>query len=75
VIDDCDGHHDIRGQEDQGAPGQEKRSLEARGGSQLTWDEFFGLAFAAGNPPELTEEEAKELRRLVAEGRPWKTRA
>jgi hypothetical protein len=54
---------------------RKKRSLEARERSQLTWDEFFERAFAAGKPPELTEEEAKELRRLVAEGRPWKTRA
>ena len=52
-----------------------KKSLEAREGIELTWDEFFERTFAAGKPPELTKEEVGELKRLVAEGRPWKTRA
>ncbi len=52
-----------------------KRSLEATEGNQLTWDEFFELALSAGEPPQLTKSEVKELKRLVAEGRPWKTRS
>lgn len=53
---------------------RKKRSLEAKEGSQLTWDEFFERTFTLGKPPRLTKEEAEELKRLVAEGRPWKTR-
>jgi hypothetical protein len=52
-----------------------KRSLEAAEGGQLTWDEFFEREFSPGKPPTLTRREAEELKRLVAEGRPWKTRS
>ena len=54
---------------------RKKRSMEASQGGQMTWDQFFERAFTLEKPPELTAEEAKELRRLVAEARPWKTRA
>jgi len=52
-----------------------KRSLEATEGNQLTWDEFFEHAFSASKPPELSKTEVNELKRLVVEGRPWKTRS
>ena len=52
-----------------------KRSLEVTEGNPLTWDEFFERAFSAPKPPELTKSEVTELRRLVAEARPWKTRS
>ena len=52
-----------------------KRSLELTEGNQLTWDEFFERAFSAAKPPELSKREVTELKRLVAEGRPWKTRS
>ena len=54
---------------------RKKRSLEVTEGSQLTWDEFFERAFSATKPPELSKGEIVELKRLVAEGRPWKTRS
>jgi hypothetical protein len=41
----------------------------------LTWDEFFERTFVKGKPTELTKVEVADLKRLVAEGRPWKTRA
>jgi len=52
-----------------------KRSLEVTEGNQLTWDEFFEQAFSPSKPPELSKNEVNELRRLVAEGRPWKMRS
>ena len=52
-----------------------KRSLELTEGNQLTWDEFFEHAFTALKPPKLSKVEVDELRRVVAEGRPWKTRS
>jgi len=54
---------------------RKKRSLEVTEGNQLTWDEFFERAFSAAKPPELSKSEIKELKRLVSEGRPWKTRS
>ncbi len=54
---------------------RKKRSIEEEEGGQLTWDQFFELVFTPPKPPKLTEEEAKELKKLVAEARPWKTRA
>lgn len=52
-----------------------KRSMEASEGGQLTWDQFFERAFTSEKSPKLTESEVKELKRLVAEARPWKARA
>jgi hypothetical protein len=54
---------------------RQKRVLEATEGIQLTWDEFFEHALSVRKPPKLTQKEVEELRRLVGEGRPWKTRA
>jgi hypothetical protein len=52
-----------------------KKSMEEREGGQLTWDQFFDLLLTEAKPPRLSEQEAKEQKRLVAEARPWKTRA
>lgn len=49
--------------------------MEASEGGQLTWDQFFERAFTSEKSPKLTESEVKELKRLVAEARPWKARA
>jgi hypothetical protein len=54
---------------------RKKKSMEEQQGGQLTWDQFFDRLLATAGPPRLSEEEAKELKRLVAEARPWKTRA
>ena len=54
---------------------RKKKSMEEQRGGQLTWDQFFERLLTAAKPPRLSEEEAKELKRLVAEARPWKTRA
>jgi hypothetical protein len=54
---------------------RKKKSMEEQQGGQLTWDQFFDRLLTAAKPPRLSEEEAKELKRLVAEARPWKTRA
>jgi hypothetical protein len=54
---------------------RQKRALEAAKGGQLTWDEFFEHALSVRKPPKLTQKEVEELRRLVGEERPWKTRA
>jgi hypothetical protein len=52
-----------------------KRSLELTEGNQLTWDEFFEQSFSVAKLLELSKKEIKELKQLVAEGRPWKTRS
>ena len=52
-----------------------KKSLELTEGNQLTWDEFFEHSFSAPKPPELSKKEIRELKQLVAEGRPWKARS
>jgi hypothetical protein len=54
---------------------RQKRTLEDTEGSQLTWDEFFERAFSVRKPAKLTQKEIEELKRLVGEARPWKTRA
>ncbi|MDG6914576.1 MAG: VapB-type antitoxin [Nitrososphaerota archaeon] len=54
---------------------RKKKTMEEQQRGQLTWDQFFERLFASATPPQLTKEEAKELKRLVAEARPWKTRA
>ncbi len=54
---------------------RQKRALEATEGVQLTWDEFFERTLSARKPPKLSREEVEELKKLVAEARPWKTRA
>jgi hypothetical protein len=52
---------------------RQKRALEATEGHQLTWDEFFERALSVPRPPKLTRKEIEELKKLVAEARPWKT--
>jgi hypothetical protein len=52
-----------------------KKSMEEQQGGQLTWDPFFDRFPTAAEPPRSSDGVAKELNRLVAEARPWKTPA
>ena len=54
---------------------RQKRAMEASEGSELTWDEFFEHALSIQKPPKLSNHEIEELKKLVGEARPWKTRA
>jgi hypothetical protein len=54
---------------------RQKRAMEASEGVQLTWDQFFERALSVRKPPKLTKDEIEELKKLVAEARPWKTRS
>lgn len=54
---------------------RQKRALEESEGRKLTWDEFFERALPVRKPPRLTRVEVEELRNLLAEARPWKTRS
>lgn len=54
---------------------RQKRAMEESAGVQLTWDQFFERSLSVRRPPRLTKEEMKELRSIVAEARPWKTRS
>jgi hypothetical protein len=54
---------------------RKKKLMEEQQGVQLTWDQFFDRLMTGAEPPRLSEEEAKELKKLMAEARPWKTRA
>lgn len=54
---------------------RQKKAMEDSDGARLTWDEFFERALSVQRPPKLTKAEAEELRRVVAEARPWKTRS
>ena len=53
---------------------RQKRTLEASEGAELTWDQFYQRALAVRKPPRLTKGEVEELKKLVAEARPWRAR-
>jgi hypothetical protein len=54
---------------------RQKNAMEASEGVRLTWDEFFERALSVRKPPKLTKGEIEELKKLVAEARPWRMRA
>jgi len=54
---------------------RQKKAMEESGGVRLTWDQFFERALSVRKPPKLTKVEIEELKKLVAEARPWKTRS
>ena len=54
---------------------RQKKAMEDSDGTHLTWDEFFERALSVQRPPKLTKAEVEELKKVVAEARPWKKRS
>jgi hypothetical protein len=54
---------------------RQKRAMEAAEGAQLTWVEFFARALSVQTPLRLSRKEIEELKKLVGDARPWKTRS
>ncbi len=54
---------------------RQKKAMEDSDGTRLTWDEFFERALSVQRPPKLSRVEIEELKKVVAEARPWKSRS
>ena len=54
---------------------RQKKAMEDSDGTHLTWDEFFERTLSVQRPPKLSRVEIEELKKVVAEARPWKSRS